>query len=137
MEHTKKQERPCGSAGKDLLSRLITWLAPQKPFGVDIKPCCENHDIGWKERANKTADKEFRNDIKKAFEQKRQDELENLFTDLYQKDEKTEAQILLLLIYIMLLPVFRFFTSWVYYFLVGIGRGGYKLVALTKRLIKG
>jgi hypothetical protein len=53
----------CGSQGL----KIISFLVPDKPFGVNLVPACKKHDEAWSEEANKKADLELFEDILDAF----------------------------------------------------------------------
>lgn len=58
----------CGPAGDSWIARLISWMVPDKVFGVDLSDCCAKHDDGYSsERGRKAVDKEFRSCIKCRF----------------------------------------------------------------------
>lgn len=129
-------DRPCGPQIGGIIGKVITFLAPQKPFGVDIRPGCRVHDKLWLPGANKAADKVFRAMIKEAFEERRIEVLDKVLTILISseyekmqgfKKQKTNTQISLLIFYVAVLPLCKYFTQGLYYSLVNIGRAFYKL----------
>jgi hypothetical protein len=58
----------CGPAGDSWLARLISWLVPDKLFGVNLAECCAQHDIEYSNSdRRKWADENFRICIKCKF----------------------------------------------------------------------
>lgn len=51
----------CGPQGKGWFARLLSWLIPDKVFGVYLGACCAQHDYDYAtDDRRKNADKEFR-----------------------------------------------------------------------------
>lgn len=58
----------CGPAGDSKLARFISWLVPDKIWGVDLAGCCEEHDQDYETSdRRKAADIRFRTCIKCRF----------------------------------------------------------------------
>ena len=70
QEHNEEKTNHCGPSGNNFISRLVSAIVKDTFLGVYLGDCCEEHDIGWNEGANKNSDEKFQKCIRCKFKEK-------------------------------------------------------------------